>query len=238
MSETMKCTHCGALVDPVDAFCAKCGGQQPAAGVNDATTGKGVEGDSVTPKAPGGRTAPSRSGWDNAFPWVFGGVQILFLVWLIASQNYSNKVCPYGEDCANVGNTALLLVVGLWVAVDAILIAIYASRKRKRSLDPPVVTDERKPAEIKVVEDYFAAINARNYARAWELGGKNLVGGAYDSYVEGFSGTVSVSVTIYSLDGDRVTLRHDALQADGTHRKFGGTYTVRDGAITAAKAES
>ncbi|MFD9482552.1 serine/threonine-protein kinase [Streptomyces sp. NPDC059991] len=92
------------------------------------------------------------------------------------------------------------------------------------------------PAQ-QVVEDYFAAINAKDYARAWELGGKNL-GGTYDSYVKGLSTTVSDTVTAESVSGDTVGVRLDALQTDGTHKFFAGTYTVGHGTIVTADLDT
>ncbi|WP_328392388.1 protein kinase [Streptomyces sp. NBC_00390] len=99
----------------------------------------------------------------------------------------------------------------------------------------PPTTPATAPAQ-QVVEDYFAAINAKDYARAWDLGGKNL-GGTYDSFVEGLAETVSDTVTIESVSGDTVTMRLDALQTDGTHQFFAGTYTVRNGVIVAADVQ-
>ncbi|NEC86713.1 serine/threonine-protein kinase [Streptomyces sp. SID12501] len=91
------------------------------------------------------------------------------------------------------------------------------------------------PAQ-QVVEKYFAAINAGDYPHAWDLGAKNL-GGTYDSFVKGLSDTVSDTVTIDSVSGDTVAMRLDALQTDGTHQLFAGTYTVRDGVIVSADVE-
>jgi hypothetical protein len=85
-----------------------------------------------------------------------------------------------------------------------------------------------------VVEDYFAAINAGNYAQAWSLGGSNIQGGSYESFIQGFAGTSSDAVTIVSTSGDTVTIALDATQTDGTHKYFAGTYTVRNGVIVAA----
>ncbi|WUJ83729.1 protein kinase [Streptomyces sp. NBC_00377] len=100
------------------------------------------------------------------------------------------------------------------------------------STSAPATTAVATPPQ-RVVEGYFAAINAGDYARAWDLGGKNL-GGSYDSFVEGFADTVSDTVTIESVSGDTVAMQLDALQTDGTHQLFAGTYTVRDGTIVAA----
>ncbi|MEU1076008.1 MULTISPECIES: protein kinase [unclassified Streptomyces] len=93
-------------------------------------------------------------------------------------------------------------------------------------------TPTTAPAQ-QVVEDYFAAIDTKDYARAWDLGGKNL-GGTYDSYVKGFSTTASDAVTVEGVSGETVAVRLDATQTDGTHQFFAGTYTVRNGTIVAA----
>jgi hypothetical protein len=87
------------------------------------------------------------------------------------------------------------------------------------------------------VETYFAAINAGDYKRAWELGGNNLTQGSYSSFVKSFEGTASDSVTILSVVGDTVEIELDAAQTDGTHRYFAGTYTVRGGVIVAANIQ-
>lgn len=86
----------------------------------------------------------------------------------------------------------------------------------------------------RTVEEYFDAINAGHYKHAWELGGKNLQGGSYSSFVQGFENTARDSVTIVSVVGDTVEVELDATQSDGTHRNFAGTYTVRKGVIVAA----
>ncbi|MFF4033948.1 hypothetical protein ACFYZ2_30065 [Streptomyces sviceus] len=85
---------------------------------------------------------------------------------------------------------------------------------------------------------YFDAINAGDYARAWDLGGKNLQKGSYSSFVQGFEDTAHDSVTILSVVGDTVEVELDATQTDGTHRYFAGTYTVRNGVIVAADIHS
>jgi hypothetical protein len=104
---------------------------------------------------------------------------------------------------------------------------------------PPATTTVVQPppaaaSPSAVVEQYFADINAGDYAGAWAIGGSNLQHGTFDSFVQGFATTASDSVTIVSTNGDTVQMRLDALQTDGTHKFFAGTYTVRDGVIVAA----
>ncbi|WP_406469008.1 hypothetical protein [Streptomyces sp. NBC_01594] len=82
-----------------------------------------------------------------------------------------------------------------------------------------------------MVEGYFSAINDGDYVAAWALGGKNTVGGRYDTFVESFTDTAKDRVTINSVVGETVEVEIDAKQSDGSHRFFAGTYTVRDGVI-------
>jgi hypothetical protein len=126
---------------------------------------------------------------------------------------------------------ALLLILGLWVTTDAILIAYYVSKKRRR--ESSAKDPSQNPGQV--VRNYFDAINSRDYDRAWLLGGRNLVGGPYQSYVETLSAIANVSASIYAVDGNSVTLRYEAIQKDGIHQRFSGTYTVMNGTITEAR---
>ena len=105
---------------------------------------------------------------------------------------------------------------------------------------PPVSPTSAPPssaAPAAVVSAYFAAINAGDYAQAWALGGDNIEPGSYDAFVAGFANTVSDNLTITSAVNDTVTIHLDALQTDGSHRYFTGTYTVRDGVIAQASIQ-
>lgn len=93
----------------------------------------------------------------------------------------------------------------------------------------PAATD---PASV--VNAYYAAINAGDYALAWALGGYNIESGSYYNFVQGFATTASDKITIVSVDNDVVTVHLDATQSDGTHRYFVGTYTVQNGVIVKA----
>jgi hypothetical protein len=89
-----------------------------------------------------------------------------------------------------------------------------------------------------VVQEYFAAITARDYPRAWALGGKNLQNDTYASFVSGLAGTASDTATILSTTGDTVSVQLDARQTDGSHRFFLGSYTVEDGAIVSGNVQA
>lgn len=85
-----------------------------------------------------------------------------------------------------------------------------------------------------VVEAYFAAINAGDYAHAWSLGGKNIEHGGYNAFVQGFAGTTSDAVSVLSVHGDTVNVQLTATQSDGSQKVFTGDYTVQNGEIVAA----
>jgi hypothetical protein len=99
---------------------------------------------------------------------------------------------------------------------------------------PPSSTAPTTPQQV--VQDYYAAVNAHDYARAWELGGKNL-GGSYDSFANGFATTASDAVTVTSVSGDTASIQLDATHTDGSHRYFTGTYTVQNGEIVTASIQ-
>jgi serine/threonine-protein kinase len=87
------------------------------------------------------------------------------------------------------------------------------------------------------VQAYFAAINAHDYGRAWDLGGKNT-GSSYSKFKSGFSDTASDDLTVVSVAGDVVTVRLDATQTNGSVHHFQGTYTVSNGVITQSQIQS
>jgi hypothetical protein len=95
----------------------------------------------------------------------------------------------------------------------------------------PITSPVVIPSPAQTVLDYFHAINAHQYHKAWDLGGDNA-GGTYSQFVAGYSGTAHDSVTILSTSGDVVTARLTARQTDGTVKTFQGTYTVTNGVIT------
>ncbi|MFH8569481.1 hypothetical protein [Streptomyces sp. NPDC017993] len=101
---------------------------------------------------------------------------------------------------------------------------------------PPKQT-VKPPADAEsTVKAYFAAVNARDFRRAWELGGKSL-GGSFESFQAGFADTARDSVSIVDVSGNTVSVTLDALQTDGTVRQYAGSYTVSGGVITGAAIE-
>ena len=109
----------------------------------------------------------------------------------------------------------------------------FADDTAQWTLPARQASSSESAAPADVVREYFDAINASDYRRAWDLGGKNL-GGSYESFVAGFADTVSDTVTVTMTQGAVVSITLDAEQSDGSIRHYVGTYTVHDGVITAA----
>lgn len=98
---------------------------------------------------------------------------------------------------------------------------------------PPAPGGTSPVSATAVVSAYYNAINAKDYATAWSLGGRNL-SPSYGSFVRGFADTAYDGIQILNAAADSVTLRLDAVQSDGTTEEFEGTYTVKHGVIVGA----
>jgi hypothetical protein len=98
---------------------------------------------------------------------------------------------------------------------------------------PPATVNPPSLSPAGVVTAYFAAINARDYARAWALGGMNL-GQSYAQFADGFAGTAQDSVAIEGVSGGSVAINLTATSTDGTQQQFTGTYNVSGQEITGA----
>jgi len=92
---------------------------------------------------------------------------------------------------------------------------------------PPTAAD---PAGT--VGAFFAAINARDYRRAWDLGGRNLAA-SYEVFAKGFANTAHVDVIIAGSSGTTVNAQLHATNSDGSKQNFNGSYTVVHGVVTA-----
>jgi hypothetical protein len=90
------------------------------------------------------------------------------------------------------------------------------------------------PVPRAVVEEFIAAINARDWPRVWQLGGKNL-GESYTSMVAGFGLTSHDVLTSLASTGNLVTARIRAYETTGAVQTYALNYTVRDGVITAGQ---
>jgi Protein kinase domain len=102
---------------------------------------------------------------------------------------------------------------------------------------PPPGPDQRKqveppPGPRSVVEQYFAAINGRDWGQVWQLGGSNL-SPSFHAMVTGYIRTVRDEIRIVRVTGDRVIVTLRAAETGAAVQYYRVEYTVRNGIITA-----
>ena len=101
---------------------------------------------------------------------------------------------------------------------------------------PGAGVQSRAVEPVAVVTQFYADITAQNYGAAWALGGDNLAGTSYASWVAGYGTTAAIAVTAAENFGsDQATASISATQSDGSVRNYSGTYTVQDGVIVSAQ---
>ncbi|MHB8912728.1 MAG: hypothetical protein ACYC42_08790 [Lysobacter sp.] len=119
------------------------------------------------------------------------------------------------------------------------------------SADPayPIADDEPTAQDaVAAVRDYYAAINARNYAQAfalWSDGGR-ATGQSPQQFADGFARTNGVSLEVMApgrIDaaaGSRyieVPVALSTTMEDGNQRKYVGMYTLRRAVVEGASPE-
>ncbi|MFE6686958.1 hypothetical protein ACFVFQ_10825 [Streptomyces sp. NPDC057743] len=111
------------------------------------------------------------------------------------------------------------------------------------SPSPPPAPSPSADTPSGIVERFYEEINSRDFAAAWELGGKNIGGATYSDWVAGYGTTRQITVsavdrtsnsTSDSTSAGEVSAVVRALQNDGSVKVYSGTYTVSDGAIVDA----
>jgi hypothetical protein len=86
-----------------------------------------------------------------------------------------------------------------------------------------------------VVTQYYQDLSNGNYADAWTLGGVNIAGTDYNTWVAGYATTTSVTLNTESQwNSTTVSASITATQSDGGSTSYQGTYTVEGGVITSA----
>jgi hypothetical protein len=97
-----------------------------------------------------------------------------------------------------------------------------------------------KPAPAQVVQDYYEAINRRDWPLVWRLGGRNVGTGSSATYagmVAGYQSTIRDTLTEVRAVGNAVTGRFLAHQAGGIVRTYQFNFVVRNGVIVSGTAE-
>ncbi|GAB3161531.1 hypothetical protein GCM10027258_78670 [Amycolatopsis stemonae] len=132
-------------------------------------------------------------------------------------------------------------VVGVPVAVtlapapttSTAMVAVPQAPQTVYVQQPPAYVAPADTAEARTVIAYYDAINRRDFATAWSLGGSRIAGGGgYTKYVNGFTTTSWDTLTVTDVRGSTVSVVLSAVQTDGSTRTFSGTYTVSGGVIT------
>ncbi|MGW2566895.1 hypothetical protein [Streptomyces sp. NPDC001537] len=83
-----------------------------------------------------------------------------------------------------------------------------------------------------VVESFYAAINAHDYRRAWDLGGSHLGQPYYASFAGGFADTAADVISIDNANGNTVDVHLHTVHTDGSTADYAGSYIVENGTIT------
>jgi hypothetical protein len=106
---------------------------------------------------------------------------------------------------------------------------------------PPPAVPAQAPAYTNasaVVAQFYQDITDQDYSAAWNLGGVNIGGASYDTWVKGYSTTASISLSTDSNFGeDQVQANLVATQTDGSVQTYSGNYTVNNGVIASANIE-
>jgi len=112
--------------------------------------------------------------------------------------------------------------VGLFVAGNA----SHAATGRPRALD------QAGPASV--ARAYYAAVNRRNWPKAWQLAGNSDrgYGPAYHRWVDGYNCTVWDQITRITSRGDRLLVLVRARETGGVVQDYRFSYVVSDGVLT------
>jgi hypothetical protein len=84
-----------------------------------------------------------------------------------------------------------------------------------------------------VVDSYFAAINQRDWRRAWRLGGESW-SPSYRDMINEYASTEQDVIRVMGVDGNQAIVRVRAYQADGKIQVYQMYFVVQDGMIVHA----
>ena len=121
------------------------------------------------------------------------------------------------------------------LAVAGLTVLALTSRGDTGGRPTPPASSAAVAGPRGVVEAYFAAINARNWRKVWNLGGKNF-SHTYRGMIAGYRGTSRDVLTRIATHGNRVSVRFAAHHTNGVVETYRASYVVRNGVITAGHA--
>ena len=126
----------------------------------------------------------------------------------------------------------VLVLAGAGVAALALTSGLHLGSQPT----PPASSSPAALSPRAVVQAYFAAINAHQWRKVWNLGGKNF-NRSYNQMVAGYRTTAHDTLTSVHVHGNVVTVHLKARHTNGTVRTYRISYTVRDGVITGARTK-
>ena len=126
----------------------------------------------------------------------------------------------------------VLVLAGAGVAALALTSGLHLGSQPT----PPASSSPATLGPRAVVQAYFAAINAHQWRKVWNLGGKNF-NRSYNQMVAGYRTTAHDTLTSIHVHGNVVTVHLKARHTNGTVRTYRISYTVRDGVITGARTK-
>ena len=99
---------------------------------------------------------------------------------------------------------------------------------------PSYVTNDQA-----VVQQYYNYLNSQDFQDAWNMGGANIGGTDYNSWVNGYTSTtqpggISLSTWDYYPNSNVVQVTISAVQLDGSTRTYAGSYAVVNGSLVSA----
>lgn len=89
-------------------------------------------------------------------------------------------------------------------------------------------------SRVRTFYAYYDAINTKDWAKVWALGGKNL-DSSYDAMVAGYSQTAKDLPYLVGISGDQLALKLLAFKTDGRAQLYSGSLTIERGQITKAQ---
>ncbi|KQM19101.1 hypothetical protein ASE49_06880 [Novosphingobium sp. Leaf2] len=142
----------------------------------------------------------------------------------VAVSPATHPPCNAANSCAMIRNE---------IARSCALIGDDAKNTAQCRYEPT-----SRAAAADMVQRYYAAINAHDYASAYELWGPNggASGKTLPQFSAGFAQTVRTNVTVGAVSPVEgaagslyvtVPVKIDAQRTDGTRQRFAGTYTLR-----------
>jgi serine/threonine protein kinase len=159
--------------------------------------------------------------------------------WPPAPPSSTSTRHPAGRPAARRRKWPAVLACIVLLGAAGVAFAILHGRASPPPSPPkPATTGKATTAApagpAATAEAYIAAINAHDYAKAWDLLGPRYTDSSYSAFANGFKGTARDKLTVLSVTGNVVTVRLAATQTNGSVKSYQGTYTVVGGVITEA----